>query len=369
MIIFIINAVFLLLLEMLLRPEESRNRRAAFCFVFGLIWAILSSARTSIFGDTGQYIRIFYEDASIQINECLASIIPQITLQEPLIEEPGYHMLSKVVYAVGGDYGALFIIIAIFVSFSLAYFIYDNSEDPIWGCLLYSCVFFPFLSMSAMRQSIAIALVAFLGYSALKRNRKFTFLVLVVVGMLFHKSAIFGLFLLPAFSLKLDKRFIITSALLFIILIIFHTRVLNILVPLIGYDNYVGSTYVGSRTVLYLGAYLAIWTISLWRRPRCLESFNASMSRNIVIFTIGVLICAFSFDNSNAFRATFYYSFTMFFLVPCILSSFSIKARTLLMYLYIVFCGLALVLLSPMVMTIPLSTPIESCFMFFGLAG
>lgn len=361
MIVFVFNFILLLFYALTINPKRTKARRRLFCFLFGFQWTIISGFRTDIFSDTVEYHRTFLEYAHTDLESLVNSIIPQILFQNPLIEEPGIRLLEKAVYLIGGDYRFLLLIVAFFVSFSLAYFIYDNSKNPLWGCLIYSSIFFPFLSMSALRQSIAISLVTFFGFSAVKRKKYFLFVILLSIAILFHKSAVFGLLIPIAFHLKTNRSMYYIGGLLFLLLLGFHTQILIITSPLIGYDNYIDSNYVGSRSLFYLSAYLLIWILYALRKP-VIESAMKHYDVYYVMFTIGVLFCAFSFDNSNAFRISFYYSFSMFFLVENMIESCPVRMRMLISFLMVSSCIVALCGLSTTILHLPISTPISDCF-------
>ncbi|MEE0726752.1 MAG: EpsG family protein, partial [Clostridium saudiense] len=94
-----------------------------------------------------------------------------------------------------------------FINFSVARFIYKNSENIPFSTVLYILCNFFFSYMNIMRQAIAIAIILW-GYEYLKKNKYIRFCIFVMIASLFHGSAILALIFIFLKKFEYNKYFI-----------------------------------------------------------------------------------------------------------------------------------------------------------------
>lgn len=354
------NLLLIGLWNIIIQPTNNNTRAKLYCFICGFQWFIISGFRSVYWSDTIVYYNSF-QSSSVDLYETILKSIFQFPFSNSnTIDEPLYSLSMLLIKNFGGDFRLFLIIVSLFVSACLSYYIYCNSRNPFYSFLLYSTIFFVFFSMSAIRQSIAISLVGFLGFIAIKKRHYITFFVLLILAVQFHKSAIFALPLLLTQYIKFNKRNIILSIIIFILFISLRSKIISLSAPLIGYDGYVNNSYVGSRTLLYLFAYLAIWFMAIINRNRCIHH-NEYFDLLFWTFTIGILYCSFSFSNSNAFRISFYFCLSIFFIIPEIIYSLG-KWTPLASFLFVLSCLVLFFILTPALSGYSIFTP--TCILF-----
>ena len=173
-----------------LRPNQARLAWA----IVGCMLALAMGLRHEVGGDWGTYVTHF-EWASDQ------------TFADALTEreDPGYYGLSWILAKLGGDVHALNLVCASLLAWGTMAFARRQASP--W-LSLFSAV--PYLlivvGMGYTRQSAAIG-CAMLGLIALGDGRKRKFVVWVLIGALFHKTAVV---LLPIAALSATRNLIWT---------------------------------------------------------------------------------------------------------------------------------------------------------------
>lgn len=138
----------------------------------------------------------------------------------------GYVLLNKVVRFFTNDF-RIFEILVYCLSFGIfSTIIFKESKFPALSFLIYIGLEFIGFNMCILRQSIACAL-CFLAFYCLEKNKKAQYFLLVILAVLFHKTAI--LFLLVYF-LTINKQNL-TSYLYNIIFAFLFFLLLNLVFP------------------------------------------------------------------------------------------------------------------------------------------
>lgn len=141
----------------------------------------------SVGNDTSSYIRLYklYDNANI-IGIFVNSPYPAI--------EKGYMLLMAICRFIGLSDRAYLFVISILINSLFFRFIYKESPNPIFSIWLYICLEFFTLSFTAFRQMLAIGLVLN-AYLYIKNKNLIKYIILSVVAISVHKSAIFFVFL------------------------------------------------------------------------------------------------------------------------------------------------------------------------------
>jgi hypothetical protein len=132
--------------------------------------------RHDVGGDWGNYVRIFRTVSKLDFEDVLE------------MGDPGYHLLAWWLSSMGADYHILNLVCAVICCSGV--FIFARTTPRPW---LAVTVAVPYLlvvvGMGYVRQSVALGL-AMMGLVALTRKSNFGFVVLVLLGATFHKSAV-----------------------------------------------------------------------------------------------------------------------------------------------------------------------------------
>ncbi len=138
--------------------------------------------------------------------------------------------------------------------------VYRESRNPLLSFVVYTAVFYSFVSFTAMRQGLAISIVLFLGYGFVRERNLPAFLTATFVAFLMHKSALFAL---PLYFLPhtcFGRRELLMLTLGCASLALFGGQVISIFDSILKF---------GSRA--NTGKFISVYTISstLGRLPPC----------------------------------------------------------------------------------------------------
>ena len=120
----------------------SLQNRRKFCVIASFQWTLLSGLRGMYVGaDTTGYIRMFKqvgETSWKDITDAFFEVYfqgrtPAISAENFLYKDPGYLVLQKLIHLFTNNEQIYLLIIAIIVFASLGYFIYKNSDDPVFS--------------------------------------------------------------------------------------------------------------------------------------------------------------------------------------------------------------------------------------------
>ena len=186
--IYLINMIFLLIWAYCFK-----NSKKIYCTVAALQWILLSSGRhMSVGSDTYQYGVRFLEVSYTSWSKVLSNLWEYIKnpFADHGMKDPGYDFIEKVFQIFAKDYRMWLLFIAILFTVPMAIWIYKNSEMPWLSFIIYSSLFFAFYAVTGHRQTIATALVVFIGYKYIKERKLWKFLALSFAAFLIHKSAV-----------------------------------------------------------------------------------------------------------------------------------------------------------------------------------
>lgn len=239
----------------------------------------------------------------------------------------GFLCLNRIIVFLGGSYQWVFIISSFIINIFICKSIFNKSNNKLLSMFIYICGTLFFFSLNGIRQTMALALFYY-SLRYIETNNTKRYLLINVVGALFHASA---LLFLPLYFI-LSKR-ISTKIKLFIIM--FIIIIMPISISLI--QNFLLTT----KYSMYItnGAY----------NP--LEAINVSTVVNILLFTayeytfhtkktnekefniydnihfIGVIVSLFITQISLALRVFMYFRYIEFLSVPYIISKIGFKKR------------------------------------------
>ena len=193
-----------------------------------LLFCMSAFKASTVGNDTHEYLRLFE--------------MGENALMAGTRYEPGYLYFSQIIWKISHNPQILFVAYSLIFYFSLGRFIWRYSSMP-WLAILifFSYTLFGF-SMSALRQSLAIAIL-FIGFDFALKKKYILFLVTIIGASLFHSSAIF--FVLCPLILRLEpsKRTIcLFVGFTFAIFLLFG----NILETIFSYLPYYGHYQEGA---------------------------------------------------------------------------------------------------------------------------
>lgn len=177
---------------------EGKKQKIIFVAVCGGLFFIFSALKSKYFtGDIFAYVDRFesgYDDWKV--------LFRNIFTQET--KDPFFYIFSKAVKALGiGPQGYLAVISACFaVAFSLV--VYKYSKGSYFSFLMAVALEYYFFTMTGLRQAMAMSCIL-MAFICIMEEKPVKFILLVLLGSLFHSSAWVFVFAYPVSKIKLGK--------------------------------------------------------------------------------------------------------------------------------------------------------------------
>ncbi|MGN0571788.1 MAG: EpsG family protein [Candidatus Fimenecus sp.] len=333
MTVYLINIFLILLMGFLcIYIEPNQRKRAIFCGFSALNWILISGLRgLSVGADTPGYARSFQYAGSVSWKTVLYSCYqvylrgytPQSPAENALYKDPGYLVFQKFIHIFTDNYQVYLFLVAIILFASLAYFVYKNSEDPCFSFILFSTLFYSFYAITGIRQTLATALVVFIGYEFIKERKFWPFVLVSVLAYTLHKSA---LVFIPFYFISRKKVTWKYAALLCGIVLVLFAIGPNAILALsdfFGYDRdevYSAPTYTYSAMMLLVGC----GTLLVHKR---LLKVNANKNIELSAVVLATALTMLTFIDQSMMRVQQYYSLFMMLTIPSMIGLIKEKVK------------------------------------------
>ena len=341
MAIYLANIFIMSVMAIYLATSEySKHWKKIFVIFASFQWIILSGLRhVSIGADTKTYLQSFEATQYYSWTYIFDKLYNIYILGGPG-KDPGYPVFEKLATLLTTDYQVYLIIIALFFTIPLAKWIYENSIDPFISFLIYSTLFYAFFAITGHRQTIATAMVVFIGYTYIKERNLLPFLLIVLIAFTIHKSALIFIPFYFIANKKITKNYMLIMITLFIILFINKEYFSSMLKIFAGYEIYGINQQAGTYTFTLI--FLLLTIVAFWRyktillkNPQAVHFYNALL--------LGLIFLPLTFVNPSAMRVVQYFSIFIILLIPEIIYSFHGKIRVL--GYYILICILVILII------------------------
>lgn len=340
MIIYLVNIALLFLYGLILLKDNSQRNKRIFCILASWNWIVLSGLRHLTIGaDTIKY-GYFFEQAKKISWATLWNDRSSIFIHGSMGKDPGYIVFQKLTQFIIRDYRGYLILIALIFIVPLGIWIYRNSGNFLMSFIIYSCLFYSFFSITGTRQTIATAMVVFVGYRFIKERKCWLFLLLILIATSIHFSAICYLPFYFMANKKITDKYIVLFGCGFIGILLLKEPIYKIGSSLLGYDQYL--PYEESATAFTFSLFLiALTAVTLLKRNEILKN-NEQAMHYINSLLIATLLVPFTFVNPSAMRVIQYFSLSIMLLVPEIINSFQKRER---FFVFFVACSTLIILL------------------------
>ncbi len=323
--IYLINMIFLLIWAYCFK-----NNKKIYCTVAALQWIILSGFRHLTVGaDTLQYYVRFEEIKYTSWSSILSDLWEYLKnpFAEHGLKDPGYDLIEKIFQVFSKDYRLWLLFIAILFTASMAVWIYKNSEMPWLSFIIYSSLFFAFYAVTGHRQTIATALVVFIGYKYIKERKLWKFLLIAFAAFLIHKSIIVFVpfyFIANINITALKSVFVLAGSFVFSLL---GKSIYAPLAYTIGFgEEMVEYTGGGAGTYATILLLVCVFTFICYSNVK--ERRNDSkFLYNAMFMTIFTTL--FVYQQQSFMRVQQYYSLFIMIMIPEIVMSFEKRQRAL----------------------------------------
>lgn len=218
--------------------------------------------------------------------------------------------LFKLIYILfDGNYQWVIIILAAFEMLVLAHFLRRYSTNPILSILCYFGLLFYTFMFSALKQSIAMAIIL-LAFDALTTQRPVRFFALVVIASQFHFPALIFAFAYPISKMNLDKTYWIALAGMLFITFLFRNVIVGMMTDV--YENNIYDSnmrFLANKVLVMLG----IVALGCFLRPPISDDWLYSLL--IKIMGVAIILQTFaSYNNTFERLADYYFQFSIIFI-------------------------------------------------------
>ncbi len=172
-------------------------------FIFLVLWMLLAFKASTIGSDTDAYIDLFEASSrwSNQHHDNFWGIIGEHDTRY----ETGYVIFNRVLALFTNNPQWVFILTGAFFIYVCRKFIYEESGDVFFSIFLYISLRLFYFDMSGLRQAIAI-FICILAYKYIKKRKLVPFILLVLLAMQFHITAVIFLIAYPMSFLKFNFK-------------------------------------------------------------------------------------------------------------------------------------------------------------------
>lgn len=325
MVILLSLTVFTVFLGSLIKKQDYSKEKILYLIIVGIAIAVVMGLRAPIgvgSRDTEMYVRAF---ENMQYVDSFRDYANRNLLDNGwLFSESGFYFTMWIISRFTASAQIFIFLTSSFMIFCVCYFIYKNSQDVAFSVLAFLTLgSFTFL-MNGMRQSIAMC-ICLLAYEFVKKKKLVPFLLVILIAMLFHKTAF--VFLVTYFFayLKTIKSIILYFA-ASVGFFAFVSRFISL------YDDITGEDYSGSATfdsggvttlfIYFLSVIFAIFVFSKFKEQSDRNCFYASL-------TGAEIYIARFVTNQMMERVSYFFFFFVIILLPNAINKLNERERTI----------------------------------------
>lgn len=327
MFAYLVNIMLICIWGVLLLYNKSDKKKKIYCTIVAMQWILISGLRHfSVGDDTYAYYYTFEQVKSTPWETILLQNWNYL-FHGLEIKDPGYPLLEKIFQIFCGDYQVFLLFIAAVFTISMAVWIYKNSSMPCLSFIIYSALFYAFYSVTGNRQTLATALIVFVGYKYIKEKKLLKFLVIAFIAFMLHKSS---LVFIPFYFLahkRITKPYVITMSGIIAVVAILGKRLYGPVALYMGFsEEQVDYAVGGAETyalILTLVSFAVLCVYPFIRKRR----EDANLLCNITFLTL--MSSLLIFQNQGFMRIQQYYSLFIMITIPEVLLSLRKEERTL----------------------------------------
>lgn len=328
-----------------LNQNKSDKNTKIYCALVALQWILISGLRHITIGaDTEAYKYQFEIVKSTPWSKVFSNIWDYL-FNGLKTKDPGYALFEKVFQIFCKDYQIYLIFIALIFTGFMAVWIYKNSKDPCFSFLLYSVLFYAFYALTGHRQTIATALIVFLGYKYIKERKLLKFAIIAFVAYTIHKSSI--VFIPYYFIANIPITIPYVSIALFIIatVAVMGKSIYGPLSEMLGFgEEQIEYAVGGAETYAAVLTVMCLVILAFYYYYKN-KTENATRFFNVTLLTL--MSSLLVFQNQSFMRVQQYYSLFLCLSFPEVINSFDKKSRTFVYIFTVLFLVLYLIRNNP----------------------
>ena len=272
--------------------SAEKKNKVVLLFFFGILLAILILRHETVGTDIKNYLGMFKQASSLSFKE----------LFDFYEEEQGYYLLNKIISIFSKDKQIFLAIIAIISLVPVAHLYMKKSENAMLTIATFLIVSNFAILFSALRQSIAVAIVA-ISYKYIKEKKLWRFLLLILLAFFFHKSAFIALLLYPMYHMNITKPKLLIFIPIIGMVFVFNKPIFEFLLQFLG--EY-GEDYSYEET----GGYMMIILFAIFLFLSYFAPDDSKMDKETIglrnIMVLALTMQTFALASPVAMRMNYY---------------------------------------------------------------
>jgi hypothetical protein len=228
--------------------------------------------------------------------------------------EVGYILYSQVLSKLNIPNQLYLSIVALTIIVPLAYTWIKNSKMPALSIFMYITLGFFTFSFSGLRQSIAMAII-FFSFKYIQDRSLVKFLILIVLAMSFHTSAVIFVIAYPLYYFRIKPTHFIIIVPFLVIVFLFRNKLF-----LLIYSLYKGVPGIAENTNAYtlLVVMIVVLMLAYIFGDKNSNNLNFNAYKNYMLMAIIVQI--FASESMIITRAGYYYFMFITLLIPDVIN-------------------------------------------------
>ena len=242
-------------------------------------------------------------------------------------KDPFYLFFQKVIQIFTLDYQVYLMIVGFFFMIPFGHFIYKNTTNIrhiAIAFIIYMGYFYGFYSITGIRQTLATA-VLFISYEHLVKRNIWRFILLVLIGSLFHISALVFLPLYAIVRLNKPKLIFGLSIITFPVVMYFKNYLALFFVTILGVEDRFGvyaEQYKTGGSLILTAFQIMLGVIGLILMKKATkENYRVVVMYNV--FALALFFLPLQWVNPSAGRVAQYFALIIMVWIPFLLDASS----------------------------------------------
>lgn len=316
-------------------PEQYGLRQKnykGYIVICGILIALIMGLRTQYTGsgDSIAYCTKFdqmrrYSNFGDYFDKHLAS-------SDFLFSETGFYFLTWLLGRIFDDSQVFLFLTSVFTTWAVCRFVSRNSANASISLIVYVCLGLFTFNMNGIRQALAMSVCLF-SYEYVKKRKLLPFILLILVAMQFHKTAIcfVPMYILP--SMKFSKG----NLLIYICGVMLFLLFLDNLI--LAYNDWSSKEYDSTDSasgggLFVILIYLFALVIALMQ-PDLVREQGTGMVCFAVIAGLAAYVARY-FSNQMMERISFYYFYFVTLLIPASIEKMGARESKMIRWAFII---------------------------------
>lgn len=304
---YILIIYWILIYSIFSLKKSKLNRSAKKYYVFFAslgLFIIMGFKHPSVGADTWNYIRVFLQGADIPYKST----------------EVGFYYFRILLLGLGFTPQLFLIVVSLIVTFTFADFIFRYSDNVFLSFFLHLTIGLFAMSMSGIRQILAVCLVVY-SIRYVLEHKPIKFVLLVIFASTFHQTALISLpiYLMNKY-IKITKKNGIAYLLVLLMVAIFRNQLFELTQYILPnqYDIYYNSSYIRNMSLapILVATAIPIVAYFYWNSSLFDESSKKRYQLMLMLSYLNALLMIMASQASIGDRFGYYFAYANLILIP-----------------------------------------------------